>query len=305
MSRSATDVYTRFTSTPPHASSKNPRSSSTTPPQFGSYQTPTSHPSQKPKLPPGPLNETPQEKVARLRAASRLAKSQASLSPVDRTIEYGRRVADKTHRIVAYGLIGFSGIAALISVYAMTDLVLHHRRQKRAWIDRELQRLQDAQQAFLRGDATPEQLHLLQQERAGDEIVEKAKRERERKKRESWWRKGKALIGLGPKEGLSPEEEARYGRVQSRAEMEVLPGERLLEEEQWVGDKNDGKSVTEAVRDMVEDRRRTGEKQVDHLPGTHGGPLDVLASNITNSVRTETGAGKVSWFGWGQGKDQS
>lgn len=176
---------------------------------------------------------------------------------------------------MAYGLIGFSGIAALISVYAMTDLVLHHRRQKRAWIDRELQRLQDAQQAFLRGDATPEQLHLLQQERAGDEIVEKAKREKERKKRESWWGKGKALIGLGPKERLSPEEEARYGRVQSRAEVKVLPGERQLEEERWVGDKNDGKSVTEAVRDVIEERRRTGEKEVDHLPGTHGGPLDV------------------------------
>ena len=186
----------------------------------------------------------------------------------------------------------------------MTDLVLHHRRQKRAWIDRELQRLQDARQAFLRGDATPEQLHLLQQERAGDEIVEKAKREKERKKRESWWGKGKALIGLGP-EGLSPEEEARYGKVQSRAEVEVLPGERLLEEERWVGDKNDGKSVTEAVKDMVKDRRKMGEKEVDHLPGTHGGPMDVLADNIINSVKTKTGAGKVSWFDWGKGKDQS
>ncbi len=187
----------------------------------------------------------------------------------------------------------------------MTDLVLHNRRQKRAWIDRELQRLQDAQQAFLRGEATPEQLHLLQQERAGDEIAEKAKREKERKKREGWWGKGKALIGLGPKEELGPEQEARYGRVQSGGEVEVLPGERLLEEERWVGDKDDGKSVTEAVRDMVQDRRRTGQREIGQIAGTHGGTLDVLAGNVTDAIKTKTGTGKVSWLDWGRGKGQS
>ncbi len=187
----------------------------------------------------------------------------------------------------------------------MTDLVIHNRRQKRAWIDRELQRLQDAQQAFLRGDATPEQLHLLQQERAGDEIVEKAKREKERKKRESWWGKGKSLIGLGPKEQLTPAEEAKYGRVQSKADVEVLPGERLLEEERWKGDKNDVKSVTEAVRDMVEERRRTGESEIDRMPGTHGGSLDVLAGNVTDALKSKTDIGKTSWFDWGKGKGQS
>lgn len=187
----------------------------------------------------------------------------------------------------------------------MTDLVLHNRRQKRAWIERELQRLQDAQQAFLRGDPTPEQLHLLQQERAGDEMVEKAKREKERKKRESLWGKGKSLIGLGPEEELSPEDEAKYGRVQSKGEVQVLPAERLLEEERWEGDKSDGKSVTEAVKDMVEERRRTGEREIDRMPGKYGGPLDVLAGNVTDVIKTKTGAGKTGWFDWARGKGQS
>ncbi len=187
----------------------------------------------------------------------------------------------------------------------MTDLILHNRRQKRAWIDRELQRLHDARQAFLRGDATPEQLHLLQQERAGDELVEKVKRDKLLKKRESWWGRGKAAIGLGPKEGLEGKEEARYGRVSSKAdEVEVLPGERLLEEERWVGDKNEGKSVTEAVRNMVDDRTRTREKEVEQIPGTHSGPLDVLAGNISGAVKAKT-AGRTSWLDWGKGRDQS
>jgi hypothetical protein len=196
-------------------------------------------------------------------------------------------------------------IAGLVSIYAMTDLILHNRRQKRAWIDRELQRLFDAQQAFVRGDATQEQLHLLQQERAGDEIVEKAKRDKERRKRESWWGKGKAAIGLGPKDGSTAEDEARYGKVKSEA-MEVLPGERLLEEERWVGEKEGEKAVTGAVVNMVEERRRAGEKAAEKVPGAHAGPLDVLAGNITDAVKSKgQPVAKTGWLDWAKGKGQS
>jgi hypothetical protein len=211
------------------------------------------------------------------------------------------------------------GIATLISLYAVTDLVLHNRRQKRAWIDRELQRLQDAQQAFLRGDPTPEQLHLLEQERAGDEMVERAKAAKERKKRESWWGRGKAAVmgltvgvesgnGVQGTDRVGKQEEGRYGRVQNTSkaagEVEVLPGERLLEEERWIGDKRDGRSVTEAVRDMVDERRRGGEKRGESATGLHSGPLDVLAGNITEAVQEKTAQGS-GWLNWGKGKDQS
>lgn len=147
-------------------------------------------------------------------------------------------------------------------------------------------------------------MHLLEQERAGDEIVEKVKRDNERKKRESWWGKGKAALGLVPKEGVD-EDEARYGRVQHREERkDVLPGERLLEEERWIGDKNEGKSVTESVRQMVDERRRDGEKEVERVSNIHGGPLDVLAQNVTEAVKTKT-TGETGWLNWGRGKNQS
>ena len=183
----------------------------------------------------------------------------------------------------------------------MIDLIRHHRRQKRAWIDRELQRLQDARQAFVRGDATAEQLHLLQQERAGDEMVEKAKLEKARKRRESWWGRGLAAAGLGPKDGLDGGE----ARLQSSAE-EVLPGERLLEEERWVGDNTAGKSITAAARDMVDDKPRTAEQAIEHTPATRAGSLDVLAANITEAAvkAKPASTGKTSWLDWGKGKGQ-
>src|SRR2546423_14934299 len=74
------------------------------------------------------------------------------------------------------------GIATVISLFALGSLVTHNRRQKRAWVEREMQRLTDAQTAFLRGEATPEQLHLLEQERAGEEMAKKAAEEERRKK---------------------------------------------------------------------------------------------------------------------------
>jgi Cytochrome oxidase c assembly len=130
MSRSASDAYTRFTSTSPHASSK-PSSSSKTSPPFGSYQPSAPRPSQPSSFPPGPPNETPQEKVARLRLASRLAKSRTSMSPLDRAIDRGRRIADKTHRIFAYGLIGSTGTHLLNPHPYIILLITKHQSRYR------------------------------------------------------------------------------------------------------------------------------------------------------------------------------
>lgn len=330
------DAFTRFTSTSPHANSKPPPStfassspSSSTPP-FASRQPAAPSPSPKPlptqttqsKYPPGPPNETPREKVARLRAAYRLAKSRAALSPLDRAILTGRRVADTAHRIVAYGLIGFSGkpyaplfntpnanfpllttnivihlgIASVVAIYAMIDLIRHNRRQKRAWIDRELQRLHDAKVAFVQDTATEEQLHLLQQERAGDEMVEKAKREKERRKRESWWGRGKALVGLGWKG-----DDKNLSTTQAE-EVEVSPEERFLNEGRWLVGAE--KSITQTLRGLWEsNRRRAGEEKMDHMPGQHGGPLDVSAKNVTETVKGKT-ATRSGWLDLGKGNGE-
>jgi hypothetical protein len=81
---------TLFTQTGPTATSKAPYKGTRIP------------------IEPAPPNETPSQKVARLRAAAQRAKL-AQGSTWDRVVHRGRIWADRAHRITATGLIGFSG----------------------------------------------------------------------------------------------------------------------------------------------------------------------------------------------------
>jgi hypothetical protein len=206
------------------------------------------------------------------------------------------------------------------------SLITHNRRQKRAWIEREMQRLHDAQSAFLRGDATPEQLHLLEQERAGEEMTEMAVAEKARKKEQGILGRARAFIGMGAAGG-------EMGREDEVVEVSLRPGrqsgERILEEWiegevrpqaqfsrndseravasgiQGVGMDSKGRPVPmeRAVkeyeaRQVAKRPRRAGEEEVVARTGITGGPLDVLASNVTNAV---TGNGSGDWLSWLRG----
>jgi hypothetical protein len=109
--RSVSDA-TRFTATTLHASSKT----ATPPPRFA--------PSKSGPVPlasgggsggaggggkPGPsaLFETPEQKVARLRAAHQRAKA-AQVSKFDKVVDASRRVFDSAHKVTGAGLIGFT-----------------------------------------------------------------------------------------------------------------------------------------------------------------------------------------------------
>ena len=103
MSRSVADA-TRFTATSPHAYSKPTCVRSA--PASSMSETPTPNSSSK----TSPRQETPQEKVARLRA-ERFAARASSLSRWDRLVLRGRVWADRAHKITALSLIGFSSKA--------------------------------------------------------------------------------------------------------------------------------------------------------------------------------------------------
>jgi len=69
---------------------------------------------------PAPPNETPQEKVARLREAARQAKL-GKESTFDKVVARGRVVADFAHRFTTLSLIGFTGrfyIEAMGNIHA-------------------------------------------------------------------------------------------------------------------------------------------------------------------------------------------
>jgi hypothetical protein len=244
------------------------------------------------------------------------------LSAIDRLIYRGRIWADITHRIAAYTLIGFAGVATCVAGVSLISLVTHNRRQKRGWIEREMGRLHDAQTAFLAGVATPEQLHLLEQERAGEEIAARAVGEKERRKEAGILGRARAFIGgkaaagdLGLEEadtmparqgGESIREEvwierekrpqAQYSR--SKSERAVASGV------QGVGLDSKGRPVPmdRAVKEYEQQQEapnssRMVPKEVNAPPPSiRGGPLDVMASNIAGTVTSNVSGDWLSWL---------
>lgn len=89
-SRSAADA-TRFTATGPYAHSKSPN--------FRGSTIPLTTP---------PTDETPQQKVARLRRTANEARL-AQESGWERIIVRGRIWADRAHRVTAISLLGLTG----------------------------------------------------------------------------------------------------------------------------------------------------------------------------------------------------
>ncbi|OJD15118.1 hypothetical protein AJ78_04603 [Emergomyces pasteurianus Ep9510] len=193
MSRSAADA-TRFTATGPYASSKPPVATSGLSKWAGAGSRSTKVTGSSPG-PKGAAQETPKQKVERLRAEARAARYAKAFTPMDRFMPKGRVWADRAHKVTVYTLIAASGIAAALTVYSATSLIIYNRRQRQLWIDRELQKLLDARKAYVAGNATPDQLRLLEQEKAADE----EKRQKEELKKQSIYYKGKEWLFGGLK----------------------------------------------------------------------------------------------------------
>ena len=305
--RPPSDAFTRFTSNNSHAAQK---------PTSFAYPLPKASASAAgPRPSPGGNGETPKEKVARLRALARSQK-EGQLSGVDKAISGGRRWADVAHRVTTYTLLGLTGISAVVGVYSLFSLITHSRRQKRAFIDREMGRLQDAQQAFLRGDASAEQLHLLEQERAGEDLIAKAAAEKSQKKSEGVWARLKGAVGQGAAAGdlgteTQKEAEARESRrggkgrllEEAWAETELRPVAVTPSGIEGVGYDEKGRPVPankmQRVARKVGKQRRTGEDEVKARTGIQAGPLDVLASNVASNVTPSNSSN--SWLSWVRG----
>ncbi|EFQ97769.1 hypothetical protein MGYG_00810 [Nannizzia gypsea CBS 118893] len=190
MSRSASDA-TRFTATGPYAYSKSAMSSPASS-KWSGLKVKSSQPSQ-----PSPgqgTQETPREKVERLRAQARANRIAQSFSPMDKIVNSGRTWADRFHRAAVFSLIAASGIAGVLTVYSMTSLISHNRRQRELFIEKELESLLDARKAYVAGTATQQQIELLRKEKAADE----EKRLREEAKKQTMFYKARSWLFDGP-----------------------------------------------------------------------------------------------------------
>ena len=327
--------FTRFTSTSPHAtsqpypsftSSSNTASTITTDPSSPSFSRPSptfNHPS--------PDGETPAQKVARLRSAHLQQKSSTLLTPADRFLARSRIYADFLHRGALYTLIGLTGAGVAITFYSLISIVSHNRRQKKSWIDAQLDKLDDARSAFLEGSASAEQLHLLEQERAGEAITRDFEERQRRKKEDSIWGKVKGTFGILSKGGdlgresevLSAQERVQKGRrlledSASRVEGEVTPTTRMVVPEgmrlasvsdsgiRGVGIDEMGRPVPagKLVRstplvDGVERERNTGKAGFERI--MPAGSLDVMADNVVSGAV----GGDQGWLSWIRGGSKS
>ncbi|KAH8698316.1 hypothetical protein BGW36DRAFT_396134 [Talaromyces proteolyticus] len=162
--------------------------------------------------------ETPRQKVERLRAQARAARLNQNTSPVDRLIERGRRAANGAHKMIIYTLIAASGVCGALTLYSVVSLTMWNRRQRDLWLDRQLQDLQSARQAYIQGTATPEQLEILKNEKIGE--IEKQKAEEAKEQRV--WSKAKRFLFEGLNKGddaagasASTTEGARMGVIEA------------------------------------------------------------------------------------------
>ncbi|KAJ9231198.1 hypothetical protein DTO207G8_2859 [Paecilomyces variotii] len=266
MSRSAADA-TRFTATGPYVSSKAATTSATP------YKLPGFMAKKQGSGPsssgPGGKEETPKQKVERLRAEARAARIAASTSRVDTFIEKGRGIANRAHKAMIYTLIAASGVCGALTIYSVVSLTMYNRRQRELWLEKQLQTLQDARLAYANGTATDEQLEVLRQERIGE--LEKEAKEKEKEQKP--WNKFKQYIFGGLKIDEVPEESSTV---------------------------NDGKlGVIEALNaKKAEDSKLAENASTAAAPATHPiqpGQLDVLAENA-ESVAKQSARSWKSWF---------
>lgn len=119
---------------------------------------------------PGPSSpETIEERVRRLRAAH-LAARKHETSRFDRVVNVSRRYFDAAHKFTVLGLIGFSGLALFVTLYATADMMVYNRKRRNEFFALQKQlradSLEAARLAYMTGTASDEQVALVEEAEA-------------------------------------------------------------------------------------------------------------------------------------------
>ncbi|EPE07374.1 hypothetical protein F503_08025 [Ophiostoma piceae UAMH 11346] len=331
--RSVRDA-TRFTSTIPHAAMSSSSASYSSHPANAAppsrFQTPA-RPGPPPRrpgggppgggLPPrgpagasgpsdGLVGETPEQKVARLRAAHHAAKN-AKVSQLDRVISGSRRLFDSAHRFTIIGLISFTAIAGVLTAYTAVDMMRYNKQRKAEFLEAQKQMdvdsLEAARLAFMRGDASPAQTAL----------VEASRRAQKDGQESSEFFKVPSLLGAPkPAEGeaaaaavsaaaaapvapAAPAATGWFGRKLATSEEGSTPGssqQRLGYESLCEEDDSQGLRQSDLVR-AVEDKALSAlERERANQRG--GGPLDRIGLEGQSRQGVAPAGGKSWWKFW-------
>lgn len=156
------------------------------------------------------------------------------------------------------------GVCGVLTVYSMVSLALYNRRQRALWVDRELEKLQQARMAYVNDTATPEQIEMLKNEKIGEIMKQK----KEEGKEQRPWNQVKSFLfgGLKKDEAQEPGQDEQGG-------FDNKPG------------------VLEAVNAKAAEDFKTPTTPSPQQPGQ----LDVLADNA-ESVAKQSARSWKSWF---------
>ncbi|GJD01279.1 hypothetical protein ColKHC_10104 [Colletotrichum higginsianum] len=117
-------------------------------------------------VPQPATGRVPEERVRRLRAAHEAARA-AQTSSVDRVIGGSRRLFDFAHKFTVLGLVSFTAIAGLVSVYSVYDMVTYNKQRRNDFIEAQRKMEEDslasARIAFINGTATDAQVTLVEE----------------------------------------------------------------------------------------------------------------------------------------------
>ncbi|OCK83355.1 hypothetical protein K432DRAFT_322477, partial [Lepidopterella palustris CBS 459.81] len=272
MARSASDA-TRFTATGPYAHSKPGTRAST----FAFAD-------------PPPPNETPQQKVARLREAARRAKL-GQISTFDKVVTRGRVWADAAHRFTAITLITAAeadagtnlGVAGLVTLFSLGDMIVYNRRKRREFYAEAAKKHEEelalARIALGRGTADENQMLLLNRERAVEESLQ-AKKGKGFFKETLGFIYGKPEDEEAKKQKTTAEGGETSKEITKRKAQEAREGLEIL------------KAVEESRRDV-----KPAQSSIQ-ASTTAGGPLDRIADEATTSASKNA----KSWTSWVTGR---
>lgn len=168
---------------------------------------------------------------------------------------------------------------------------MHNRRKRGEWLAEQqaksAKELEEARKATASGVATPQQVLLLNRERAAMEAEEA--------------RKSAKGIFTRIKETLffsMSEEEQQGGKIGAAARAAREKAQEVKQE--VMPQSNQGSGVVKAVEQKVQDLKRSGAEAVEGIAQAQpfGGPLDRQAQADVDAVRNRTS----SWFSWVTGR---
>ncbi|KAF1959817.1 hypothetical protein CC80DRAFT_489898 [Byssothecium circinans] len=219
---------------------------------------------------PAPKNETPQQKVKRLREAANRAKM-AQVTKWDYVYLYGRMAADAAHRATVYGIVFATGCVGVLAVFSIGDMVVYNRRKRAIYFeDQEREQakiLALARQSLLEGTATPAQKALVEGIAEEEALMEKKKAERKLHSRLLWWMHGE------------------WNEEKALKEQRKLAVDDFKQKEAQAA--SEGLGVTQAVQEARSNASGPGA----------GGPLDQQAAQAARfAEKTAEGASR-GWFG--------